>query len=121
MNSIAIARMLALEENNKFLRQQAEANHKLMQQMARLLKRVADEGDLIGEECQKFLDHFAFVFVDENDLNAYEAGERAFERGQPEINPYPADDRRNRFWQMGYESGEMITELQEARERYGQS
>lgn len=63
----------------------------------------------------------SIFFVDENDLNAYEAGERAFERGQPEINPYPADDRRNRFWQIGYESGEMIAELQEARERYGQS
>lgn len=60
-------------------------------------------------------------FVDENDLNAYEAGERAFERGQPEINPYPADDRRNRWWWMGWESGEMIAELQEARTKYGQS
>ena len=56
---IAITRMLALEENNKLLRQQAEANHRLMQQMARLLKRVADEGDLIGEECQSFLDQYA--------------------------------------------------------------
>ena len=56
---IAVARMLALEENNKLLRQQAETNHKIMREMASLLKRVADEGDLIGEECQKFLDDFA--------------------------------------------------------------
>lgn len=60
-------------------------------------------------------------FVDENDLNAYEAGERAFETGQPDTNPYPADDRRNRFWRIGYESGEMIAALMMERELYGKS
>lgn len=56
---IAVARMMELEANNYVIRAQAELNHKLMRQMATLLRRVADEGDLIGEECQKFLDDFA--------------------------------------------------------------
>lgn len=50
---------IALELKNTLLREQAERNHKLMRQMATLLRRVADEGDLIGEECQAFLDKYA--------------------------------------------------------------
>ena len=61
------------------------------------------------------------IFLSNVDLDAYEAGERAFERGQPEINPYPADDRRNRFWWLGWESGEEVAKLHEMREKYGQS
>lgn len=51
--------VIELELKNTLLREQAERTHKLMRQMATLLRRVADEGDLIGEECQKFLDDFA--------------------------------------------------------------
>lgn len=51
--------VIELELKNTLLREQAERNHKLMRQMATLLRRVADEGDLIGEECQEFLDQYA--------------------------------------------------------------
>jgi hypothetical protein len=48
--------------------------------------------------------------------DAYDAGEKAFERGQPKKCPYPADDDRSRFWFMGYESGEAIEKMMLERE-----
>ena len=55
-------------------------------------------------------------FQSQFDDDAYDAGEKAFERGQPNKNPYPADDLRAVFWQMGYESGEMIEAMMLERE-----
>lgn len=54
-----IEREKLLVANNDRLRRENAELIKQVTEMAKLLKQVADEGDLIGEKCQEYLDNFA--------------------------------------------------------------